>query len=145
MTEPTTAGGLALIKIFGGAAAAAAAASALGFLLMWPKTVHEAFVRIVCTIISSTFFGPAMVVALHTAYPSLFRSAKVVATETGADPMLGLLFVAAPVMVMAGLPAWWVIGALVRWLERHRDADLGELIADAKAIFKTSATKKRGK
>lgn len=148
MTEPisaTAGGGVALVKFFGGSAAASSAAITLGFLFMWPKTLHEAFVRILCTLIVSTFFGPVFVIGLHAWWPTLFDSAQKVAVEFGADEALGLLFVAGPVMAMCGLPAWWVVGGLVRWLDKRKEKDFGELVADARAVFDASqGVKKEG-
>lgn len=139
MSEPVTTSavsGVALFKFFGGSVLASTLALAIGFMFLWPKTIKEAFVRITCTVLASTFFGPLMVMALHSWWPSLFDSAKTVAALSGADPFVGLLFIAAPVMVLAGLPAWWVLGALVRWLDRRRNKDLGEMIGDVRQLFK---------
>lgn len=136
MAIETTAGGAALIKIFGVPVLAGAAATALVFLFMWPKTLHEAFLRLACTIATSGIFGPFAVMALHSGWPSLFDSAKAVTILYGADPALGVLFVGGPVMVLAGLPAWWLIGGGIRWLERRRDKDLGELAHDAAEVVR---------
>jgi hypothetical protein len=138
MTEPistTSTGGLALIKLFGGTTLAASAAVTLGFLFLWPKTLKEACLRILCTLICSTFFGPFFVIAVHAWWPTLFASAAAVAASAGAPDMIGLLFLAAPILVMAGLPAWWVVGATVRWLEKRREQDLGQLVAEARAML----------
>ena len=69
-------------------------------------------------------------------WPSLFDSAKTVAGLYGGDPATGFLFIAAPLMVAAGLPAWWVLGACVRWFDKRRGKDIGELAADAAAVVK---------
>ncbi len=134
--ETTSAAGGALIKIFGIPVLAGAAATALVFLFMWPRTLREAFVRLACTMATSSIFGPIAVMALHSWWPSLFDSSKAVAAMYGADPALGMLFVAGPVMVLAGLPAWWLIGGLVRWLDKRRDKDLGEIVHDAAEVVK---------
>lgn len=136
MALETTAAGGALIKIFGIPVLAGAAATSLGFMFMWPKTLKEAFIRFTCTIISSTILGPVLVVVARSWWPGLFESAKDVAAMYGSEPALGFLFIAAPLMVMAGLPAWWVIGAGVRWFEKRRDKDIGELARDAVALVK---------
>lgn len=134
--ETTSAGAGALIKIFGVPVLAGAAATALTFLFMWPRTRREAFVRFTCSICTSTILGPVLVVALHSWWPSLFESAAAVAAMNGADPTLGVLAVAGPIMVLAGLPAWWVLGGIVLWLERRRGKDIGELARDAAEIIK---------
>lgn len=134
--ETTTAGGAALVKIFGVPVLAGAAATALVFLFMWPRTLREAFLRLTATIAASGIFGPFAVMALHSWWPSLFDSAKSVTVLYGADPGLGVLFVAGPVMVLAGLPAWWLIGGVIRWLDRRRDKDIGEIVHDAAEVVK---------
>lgn len=132
MAIETTAGaGGVIIKIFGMPLLAGAAASALTFLFMWPRTRREAFVRFSCSIFTSALLGPLLVVALHSWWPTLFESARAVSVLNGADPAVGMLAVAGPLMVLAGLPAWWVLGALVLWLERRRGKDIAELAHDA--------------
>lgn len=134
--ETTSAAGGALIKIFGIPVLAGAAATALVFLFMWPRTLREAFLRLASTIATSGIFGPFAVMALHSWWPSLFDSAKAVTVLYGADPALGVLFVAGPVMVLAGLPAWWLLGGVLLWLERRRGKDIGEIVHDAAEVVK---------
>ena len=136
MAIETTAAGGALIKIFGIPVLAGAAATSLGFMFMWPKTAKEAGVRVFVTILFSALMGPALVVVVRTWMPGLFDSARAVAVLYGSDPALGFLFIAAPLMVAAGLPAWWVLGATVRWFDKRRDKDIGELARDAAAVVK---------
>lgn len=134
--ETTAAAGTALIKIFGVPVLAGAIATSLGFLFMWPKSRKEAFGRFLVTIITSIVLGPVAVVIMHSWWPALFESAKGIARLYGTDPALGFLFIAAPLMVMTGLPAWWVMGACVRWLDKRREKDIGELAVDAAGIVK---------
>jgi hypothetical protein len=134
--ETTSAGASALIKIFGVPVLAGAAATALTFLFMWPRTRREAFVRLMATIATSGLLGPLLVIAVHSWAPGLFTSAAAVAALNGIDPALGMLFVAGPIMVLGGLPAWWVLGAIVLWLERRRGKDIGELAHDAAQAVK---------
>lgn len=139
MTEPVssgTAGGLALLKVFGVHLSASAIAVALGFLFLWPKTMKEAFIRVFCTVVASSVFGPVLVIAVFAWWPGLFHAADGVAAVYRIDPLLTKLFVAAPIMVLAGLPAWWILGGLVLWFERRRNKDLGEMVADARNIIK---------
>ena len=136
MAIETTAAGGALIKLFGIPVLAGAAATSLGFMFMWPKSKKEAFTRFFVSTLSSILFGPALVVAVRSWWPTLFDNAKDVAMLYDSDPALGFLFIAAPLMVAAGLPAWWVLGATVRWLDKRKDKDIGELARDAVAIVK---------
>lgn len=134
--ETTSAGASALIKIFGVPVLAGAAATALTFLFMWPRTKKEAFVRLTCTIVTSGLLGPLLVFAMHSWAPGLFTSASAVSVLNGADPALGMLFVAGPIMVLAGLPAWWLLGGIVLWLERRRGKDIAEIAHDAAEVVK---------
>lgn len=131
MSIETTAAGGALIKYFGAQVVAGAVATAFAFLFMWPKTLKEAAVRMACTILASAIAGPLLVIAAHSWWPTLFSSASQLAVIYGADPFLGYLFIAAPFLVMAGLPAWWIIGAFVLWLDKRRGKDLAEIAHDA--------------
>jgi hypothetical protein len=135
MSIETTAGG-ALIKIFGVPVLAGAAATGLAFLFMWPRTLKEAAIRFVCTLLASAGAGPLLVIAVHSWWPSLFASAAQVAGVYGLPAELGALYVAAPFLVLAGLPTWWILGGLVLWLERRRGKDLAEIAHDAAAAVK---------
>ncbi|KQQ40528.1 hypothetical protein ASF61_05635 [Duganella sp. Leaf126] len=131
---PFSAGALAQILTV--PVAAGAAATALTFLFMWPRTRREALVRFACSICTAALLGPLLLVALHSWWPTLFESARVLAVLYGAPAMLGVVAVACPVMVLAGLPAWWTLGAMVLWLERRRGKDLGELVHDAAEVVR---------
>jgi hypothetical protein len=130
MSIETAAGGT-LIKIFGIPVLAGAAATGLAFLFMWPKTIKEAAVRFACTLAVSALAGPFLVIALHSWWPSLFSSARELAHIYGLPAELGVLYVAAPFLVLAGLPAWWILGGLVLWFDRRRGKDLAEIAHDA--------------
>lgn len=130
MPEPATASAAAsgaLIKYFSLHISAGALAAALGFLVLWPRSMKEGFARLFCTIVASSVFGPILVVHMHANHPDLFASSQAVAELYGLQPALGLLFVATPMLVIAGLPAWWLIGALLRFFERDGDSWVGLL------------------
>jgi hypothetical protein len=107
---------------------------------MWPKTLKEAFIRFTCAILASGLAGPFVVIAVHSWWPSLFGSAKELATVYGADPSLGILFVGAPLLVLTALPAWWLIGGLVLWFEKRNGKDLAEMAGDAADAIKRVRT-----
>jgi len=130
MPEPTTstaAGTASLLKLVGVQVGAGALAAALGFLLLWPRSMKEGFARLFCTVLASSIFGPLLVVHIHSSRPQLFQSAEVVAALYGLDSALGLLFIATPLLVIAGLPAWWFLGALLRVFEKDGEGVLGAL------------------
>jgi len=131
MPEPatTTASTGAFLHYLGLHIGAGALAASLGFLVLWPRTMKEGFARLFCTIVASSIFGPILVVFAHTHHPALFESAKVVAELYQLPPDIGLLFLSAPLLVIAGLPAWWLIGAAVRMFVRDGDSLLGALSA----------------
>lgn len=138
MSEPISSGaaagyaGSAIAKYFGLQLGAGAVAAALGFLVLWPKTAREGFARLVSTIISSMIFGPVLVAFAHSRYPDIFASARALAVATGISPQFGLFYAGAPFLVIAGLPAWWVLGGLVRWFDRRHNKDIAEMVADAR-------------
>lgn len=136
MTFDITAAGATWIKLLGVPLLAALLATMLSFMVMWPRSMKEAVIRICSSIIIATFAGPVMVAAVLSWWPGLFDSASAVAILYGCDPATGFLFIAAPLMAAIGLPAWWVLGACVRWFDRRRDKDIGELAADVAAVVK---------
>lgn len=131
MSIETTAAGGALIKLFGGAAIAGAAGAAIGFIVMWPRTRREAVARFACSIAASVIAGPALAIAMHSVWPSLFTSAGDLAVQAGHVRELGLLVVSIPFLVFAALPAWYILGGLVLWLDKRRGKDLAEIAQDA--------------
>lgn len=134
--DSTSIDAAALLQILALPVAAGMAATALTFLFMWPRTRREALVRFTCSVCTAALLGPLMLAALHSWWPTLFESARVVAVLYGAPAALGVVAVACPVLVLAGLPAWWVIGALVLWLEHRRGKDIGELVHDAAQVVR---------
>lgn len=135
VTEPVSsaAGGMAFAKAIGGVLAIGAVASGLGFLVLLPKTPKEAAMRAIATMAGSLLIGPFFVVAAYYKYPELFTAATAFAERLGMEPFCGLFMVAAPLLAMAGLPFWWILGAAVLWFDKRKGQDLGELAADAKA------------
>lgn len=132
-----TAGAGAAIKFFGAAVIASALGTALGLVLMWPSTLREAFTRCACSFASSFVFGPLLAMAAHSVWPGLFDSARALGVQYAGSEMVGLLWIGAPFFVLAALGAWWVLGAMVLWLERRRGKDIGEIATDAAAVVKT--------
>ena len=136
MSEPfSTGAGAAALKFFGAAVLASAAATAFGFLFLWPRTMREAFVRFACAIFCSFTFGPALAFAARAQWPGMFATALEVGQVYG-DPQAGVLIAAAPFLVFAALPAWWLFGWFYRWIDKRRDKDLAEVASDAVDVAK---------
>ncbi len=107
------------------------AATSLGFLFLWPASAREAMVRFACTLTVSAVAGPCLAVAAYCWWPALFSSSGQLAMLAGGPAELGVLLVAAPFLVLAGLPAWWLLGAVLLWFERRRSKDIAEIAHDA--------------
>lgn len=135
VAEPTSsaAGGWALGKAIGGILGIGIVASALGFLVMLPKTPREAMLRIMATMAGSAILGPFLVIFTYAKWPDLFAAGSKFAMEWGLEPWFGLFMVASPLLALAGLPAWWILGGLVLWFAKRDGKDIGEMAGDARA------------
>ncbi len=137
VTEPASsaAGGWAIGKAIGGLLAIGVVASALGFMVLLPKTPKEAAMRILATMAGSALLGPLMVAAAYSRHPEVFSAGATLAQGLGMEAWMGTFMVAAPLLALAGLPCWWILGAVVLWLEKRRQQgkDIGEMAADARA------------
>lgn len=137
MSEPASsaAGGITAWKFGAALLGIGVVASAIGFVVLWPRTLKEGVSRIAATILGSMVFGPAAAVAAFNRFPELFQAAVLLAEKLGLDPIYGWISAAAPWMVMAGLPVWWVGGAFARWFDRRRDKDIAELAKDVRGAL----------
>ena len=123
--EPSTTGvgGWAAVKLAAAFGLPAALAAILGMLIMPPRSAREFVTRTVCTVASSFVFGPILAIAVLSWRPSLAEQAHWLAQRagTGEDGLLAMLYMLGPCMLLAGLPAWWVLGAYMRWMARMRE------------------------
>lgn len=135
MAEPTSsaAGGFVLWKAIAGLLAVGVIASGLGFMVLPPKTPREFAVRAIATMVGSALLGPLFVAAAYSKWPEVFAAGATMAQAMGMDNWMGMFMVGAPLLAMAGLPFWWLLGAAVLWFEKRRGKDLGEMAADARA------------
>lgn len=129
---PQNVAGVAAVKFFGVHVGAGALAGALGFLILWPKTKREAFSRFAASIVASAVFGPVLVAFVHSRVPEMFESAQRLAPMMGIPQEFGFLYASAPLLVMAGLPAWWILGATMRWLDKRSGEDIAQMAEDAR-------------
>ncbi|KXA71690.1 phage-related membrane protein [Bordetella hinzii] len=123
--EPGTtgAGGWLALKLGLAFGLPAACAAILGMLIMPPRSAREFVTRTVCTVVSSFVFGPMLAIAVLSWRPTLADAALWLAQRSGSgdEPLLSLFYVLGPCMLLAGLPAWWVLGAYMRWMARMRE------------------------
>lgn len=106
-------------------------AATMGFAVLWPKTIKEGLTRIFCTISTSCFLGPFVVVLVKSSMPQTFAAAREIVVFLGMTPDYALLVFSAPILIVSGLPAWWILGAFVRWFDIRRNEDVGQMIVDA--------------
>lgn len=123
--EPSSTGlgGWAAVKLALAFGVPAALAAIIGMLIMPPRSAREFVARIVCTLAGSLAFGPILAIWAISWRPSLMDAAHLIASRSGAgeEKLLALFYVLGPCMLLAGLPAWWVLGAYMRWMAKMRD------------------------
>lgn len=131
----TSLGGLAALKVAMAYGIPAAIAAMLGLLLMPPRTVREFTVRTVSTVVCSFLFGPALAAAVIAWKPALMEAMTWLAHHGAGtdDALLAKFYVLGPSMLLAGLPAWWVLGAYMRWLASMRKKGVLDWLAEARA------------
>lgn len=119
-------GGWAALKIALAFGMPAAMAALIGMLLMPPRTPREFVARTACTVVSSFLFGPLLAIAMIVWMPDIMSSAYWMAQRTGLgeDGLLAMFYVLGPCMLLAGLPAWWVLGAYLRLTAKLQNQDL---------------------
>lgn len=128
MSEPisTGAGGVVAWKALGGLAGAAGigagVASYIVMTMTKPKDDREFRVSLASTIAGSLFGGAAAV--------------KYLGIEHWAKDIIGLMGMGG-VMLACGLPAWLIIRALFHYIEKRKDADITDIIADGAQAIKT--------
>ena len=111
-----SAGVTALVKIYGFKVIAGFLAVVISFAFFWPKTAKEGVIRIGCTIAGSVLGGATLAQWVYSMFAWWPRD-----TEAAM-----LIYVA------AGLPAWWILGFIFKWLQNQRDKDAAEVIKDWK-------------
>lgn len=126
LTEPATTGvgGALAWKAVGGAAGFAAGGAGLAALIVMlmtpPRSAREWTVGLVTTVLGSVCGGAAVV--QHFGLQTWFDG------YIGLVAIMGLAFA-------CGLPAWAIVRWGFTWMERRRDKDLSEVIADARSVL----------
>jgi hypothetical protein len=133
----SAAGGIAAWKIITGLFGLSVVITIMGFLVAWPQTAREAAARVAATMLGSVFLGPFFAIWAYQRWPELYAAGIEFAERLGAGDwsmLVGMGMVATPFICMAGLPFWWILGAVVLWFKKRDGKDVGELINDAKAL-----------
>ena len=131
----TSLGGLAALKVAMAYGVPAAITAMLGLLIMPPRTVREFTVRTISTVACSFFFGPALAAAVIAWKPALMQAMTWLAYHGAGtdDALLAKFYVLGPSMLLAGLPAWWVLGAYMRWMAGMRKKGVLNWLAEVRA------------
>ncbi len=125
MQPVMTAASSMALKIVTTYAICAALAALLGLVVLPPRSRAELMMRTASTLVCSFAFGPALAAAALAWFPAL-TDALVWLADHGSteDEFLAKLYVIAPCMLLAGLPAWWMLGGYMRWVARIRKIGL---------------------
>lgn len=126
MSEPisSTAAGVAGWKLLGGLAGMGAIGAGLAAVVVMsmtkPKSEQEWRVALISTVVGSVGGGACL--------------ARYLGIQHWADDPIGLVALLC-VVFACGLPAWALVRALFRYLDKQKDADLVEMIQDAKKVL----------
>jgi hypothetical protein len=126
MSEPisSTAAGLAGWKILGGLAGMGAIGAGLAaFVVMSmtkPKTDQEWRVALISTLVGSIGGGACLV--------------RYLGIQNWAHDVFGMVAMLALVFA-CGLPAWALVRALFKYLDKNKDADLVEIVKDVRGAL----------
>ncbi len=116
-----SAGGVALIKLYGLKAALGMIGAALLYLALPPRKPDGSFdekefvARLACAGVFSILFGDWTLQLLVTYAPALHAEAHAKAVD-----------------LMTGAPGWWISRAIALWFQKRRDKDIAELGKEAK-------------
>lgn len=101
-----------------------------GFTVIPLKRGHEmrdATRRLACGLLSSFTLGPIVSAYVAKEYP--WYTAHIAAIV--GDQVLGFIAAMAPFVAVSGLVGFWLVAAVMRWLEKRKNKDIVELARDA--------------
>lgn len=87
--------------------------------------------RLAACAVSSFVVGIPLSVALLKHAPWLFSGAAELASQAGLEPVAGFFAIVGCVLLLASLPGPWLVVAYLRWFQRRRGKDVGEMLGDA--------------
>lgn len=93
----------------------------------------DAIRRLMGCATSSMVVGGVSLVVLYRLAPWTFHSAAEIGGLLG-EPLIGVIWLFAVVLLLGALPGWWLVGAVMRRLATWRDKNLDQIIEDANAI-----------
>ncbi len=85
--------------------------------------------RLLGCAVSSLTLGAVVLVAIYKLAPWVFDACWDVAAMFGAGP-LGLIWLAAIVLLLSALPGWWLVGAVVRKVASWDGKTIGQIAQD---------------
>jgi hypothetical protein len=105
-------------KAISSAGAMGLLAGIVGFMFWWPKTAKEGFCRLFASGLCSHLFGDAVMrTIVH--YADWIPQGEI---RAGA-------------YLLAGLPGWFLLGALIRYFKKNQSKDAVQIIKEAKDIL----------
>ena len=125
MSEPISAGAAgvfgwkAITSLASTGAVGAALAAIVVMSMTKPKTEQEWRVGIICTVVGSIGGGACV--------------ARYLGIQNWADDPIGLVALLC-VVFTCGLPAWALVRALFKYIEKRKDASIDEIVRDVKEI-----------
>jgi hypothetical protein len=128
MSEPISgaaagvAGWKLLTSLAGMGAIGAGLAAVVVMTMSHPKDAKEWRVALISTVVGSVGGGACLV--------------RYLGIQKWADDPFGLVAMIA-IVFACGLPAWAIVRALFAYLNKRRDADITEIIADGAQVVKT--------
>lgn len=139
MPEPTSSGaaGVAALKFIGIPLTFASIGAALAYLLMPPQSSREWVTRLSVTFLGSLFVGPLLF--FWFASTDIGASIVTTAVQELSGVRIGALLVdssyvkltlAAPFFMFGGLPSWYLLGWVMRWMERRKGKDAADIVSE---------------
>jgi hypothetical protein len=95
------------------------------------REMRDMMDRLLACGVSTFVVGLPVLVAILNHFPWMFSGATELASRAGTEPVVGFFAIVGCVMLVCSLPGPWLLVAYLRWFERRRGKDLGELAGDA--------------
>ena len=136
--EPGSSGTIVAVKVASAYGVFAALVAIIGMLIMPPRDTREFVVRMLSTLLCSFTIGPALAVYVMTWKPELSDAALRIATQFSVGEYtqpLSHFYILGPCMLLAGLPAWWLLAGYMRSAARIREIGLVPWIKELQSLL----------